>query len=190
MRTLASWILATLFSTFRGMNRHVWSVVTWKHTSAFSSSVAQTRADGAESYRVQVHDDFPRQRLHLPDHGVRVDAAWRQHEATQEPHLHEGHPSSAQAQILVQAAGATRRREAHTHTPQSGRGFQPVADAQVSSVEVRIKEFHAQVERLALMGVPPLPHRLSAPHVVEDVQLRGKTRQKKSHDAIRYLMYL
>lgn len=58
--------------------------------------------------------------------------------------------------------------------------FTPEADAQVSSVRVKVKELQAQVEGLAFLRVPPLPHRLNAPHVVEDVQLGGSIRQKNN----------
>lgn len=93
------------------MDRHTSWVVTWTHTSALSGSVAQTDSETPASYRVQVHDDFPRQRLHLPDQLVRLDSVWRQDEAAQQTHFHDGHPSSVQTQARDQAAGASRRRE-------------------------------------------------------------------------------
>lgn len=56
------------------------------------------------------------------------------------------------------------------------RWFKPAADAQLGSV-VHIQEIHAQVERLVFVsvGVPRLPQRVKAPHVVEDVQLEDKS---------------
>lgn len=49
----------------------------------------------------------------------------------------------------------------------------------MSRVGVRVKELHAQAERLrfssGFLGVPPLPRRLNPPHVVEDVQLGGRS---------------
>lgn len=57
--------------------------------------------------------------------------------------------------------------------------FTPEANAQVSSTEMNIKEFHAQVEGIVLVCIPTLPPWLNAPHVVEDVQLGGQIRQKK-----------
>lgn len=91
------------------MDRHTSWVVTWKRTPAFSASVAQTDSEAPESHRVQVHDDFPRQRLHLLDHVVRLDSVWRQDEAAQQTHLHDGHPGSVETQTLDQAAGGEQK---------------------------------------------------------------------------------
>lgn len=51
---------------------------------------------------------------------------------------------------------------------------------------VNIKKFHAQVEGIVLVCAPPLPHQLNAPHIVEDVQLGGQIRQKKTHNVTKY----
>lgn len=53
---------------------------------------------------VQVQDDFSRLCLHFLYNAVSLDAVRRQTEATQQPHLHDGHPRCIEAQTVHQPA--------------------------------------------------------------------------------------
>lgn len=75
----------------------------------FQGSIAQTDSQTPGSYRVQVDDDFPRLRLHLPDQVVCLDPIWRQDEAAQQTNLQEGHPGGIQTQTRDQPARGTGR---------------------------------------------------------------------------------